>query len=81
MQKILFIKLQKKSFLIIQKQITERNLNKNNKTPLHIAAENDSIKIGELLILKGADINIKFILYQITKTYFSSFRNKLKKGI
>ena len=32
------------------KQIKERNLNKNNKTPLHFAAGNDSIKIGELLI-------------------------------
>ena len=37
-------------------EIKERNLFNNNKTPLHIAAENDSIKIGELLIMKGADI-------------------------
>ena len=36
-----------------------RNLNKNNKTPLHFAAENDSINMGELLISKGADINAK----------------------
>ena len=46
------------------KQIKERNLNKNNITPLHIAAMNDSIKIGELLISKGADINAKDINYQ-----------------
>ena len=52
------------------KQIKERNLNKNNKTPLHIAAEKDSIKIGELLISKGADINAKDIIYQITLNHF-----------
>ena len=48
----------------------ERNLNKNNRTPLHIAAYNDSIKTGELLISKGADINAKDIIYQITINYF-----------
>ena len=41
----------------MMKQIKERNLNKNNKTPLHYAAEKDSNKMGELLISKGADIN------------------------
>ena len=46
------------------KQIKERNLNKNNKTPLHYAAYDDSIEIGELLISKGADINAKDIIYQ-----------------
>ena len=46
------------------KQIKERNLNLNNETPLYIAAENDCIKIGELLISKGADTNAKDILYQ-----------------
>ena len=59
-----------KSFLIIMKQIKERNLNKNNWTPLHIAAENDSNKIGELLISKGADINAIDIIYQIIKKSF-----------
>ena len=59
-----------KSFLIILEQIQERNLNKNNKTPLHYAAEKDSIKIGELLISKGADINAKDIIYQITINHF-----------
>ena len=54
----------------MMKQIKERNLNKNNYTPLHYAAENDSIKIGELLISKGADINAKDIIYQITKNHF-----------
>ena len=52
------------------KQIKERNLNKNNQTPLHIAIENDSIKIGELLISKGADINAKNIIYQIIINHF-----------
>ena len=54
----------------MMKQIKERNLNRNNKTPLHIAIENDSIKIGELLISKGADINAKTIIYQIMKNHF-----------
>ena len=44
------------------KQIQERNLNKNKKTPLHIALENKLDKIGELLISKGADINAKDII-------------------
>ena len=47
----------------MMKQIKERNLNKNNITPLHYAAEKDSITIGELLISKGADINAKDIFY------------------
>ena len=52
------------------KQIKERNLNKNNKTPLHYAAKYDCIKIGELLISKGADINAKAIIYQIMINHF-----------
>ena len=52
------------------KQIKERNLNKNNETPLHIALENKSDKIGELLISKGADINAIDIIYQITINHF-----------
>ena len=48
-------------------EIKEWNLNLNNKTPLHYAAENDSIKIGELLISAGADINAKDIIYQNIK--------------
>ena len=49
--------------LIIVIQIKERNLNKNNWTPLHRAAIKDSIRMGELLISKGADINAKGIIY------------------
>ena len=52
------------SFLIILIQFKERDLNINNRTPLHYAAQNDSIKMGELLISKGADINAKDIIYQ-----------------
>ena len=52
------------------KQIKERSLNKNNWTPLHIAAEKDSIKIGELLISKGANIVAQDSIYQITKNHF-----------
>ena len=58
------------TFLIILKQIKERNINKNKKTPLHFAASKDSNKIGELLISKGADINAIDIIYQITKESF-----------
>ena len=49
------------------KQIKERNLNKNNKTPFDIAIENKSDKIFEILISKGADINAKDIIYQNIK--------------
>ena len=45
-------------------EINKRNLNSNNRTPLHYAANNDSNKIGEILISKGADINAKDIIYQ-----------------
>ena len=54
----------------MKKQIKERNLNKNNKTPLHIAAYYSSIKVGELLISKGADINAIDNSYQITIIHF-----------
>ena len=46
------------------KQIKGRNLYLNNQTPLHSAAEKDLNQIGELLISKGADINITFIIYK-----------------
>ena len=59
-----------KFFLIMNIEIKGTNLNLNNKTPLHIAAESDSNKIGELLISKGADINAKDIIYQITINHF-----------
>ena len=52
------------------KQIKERNLNKNNRTPLNIAIFNKSDKMAELLILKGADTNIRFIIYLFTINHF-----------
>ena len=54
----------------MKKQIKERNLNKNNKTPLHIALENKLDKMGELLISKGADINAKNIIHQYIIHHF-----------
>ena len=51
-----------KSFLIIMKQIEERNLNKNNRTPLHYAIEKKLDKIREILISKGAAINAKDVI-------------------
>ena len=62
--------------------IKERNLNKNNRTPLHWAAEKDSNKMGELLISKGADINIKVIIYQImTKSFFITMKQIKEKNL
>ena len=43
--------------------LKERNLNKNNKTPLHKAYEKNSNQMIELLISKGANINIELIIY------------------
>ena len=42
---------------IIEKK--KRKYKKKNQTPLHYAAENNSKEIGEILISKGADLNIK----------------------
>ena len=57
-------------FLIMMIQIKGRNLNKNNYTPLHYAAEKDSIKMAELLISKGADVNVKDIIHQYIFRHF-----------
>ena len=57
-------------FLIRIIEIKERHLNKNNKTPLHITLKNDSIKMGALLISKGADLNAIDIIYQIIESPF-----------
>ena len=54
----------------MEKQIKERKLNTNNSTPLHIALENKSDKMGELLISKGADINAKNIIRQYIIHHF-----------
>ena len=61
------------------KQIKERNLNKNNRTPLHIALRNKLDKIGELLISKGADINAKDIIYQIMEKSFLIILKQIKE--
>ena len=37
---------------------------KSNKTPLHYAARFNRKEIGELLISKGANVNVKAINYQ-----------------
>ena len=44
-----------------------RKFNKTNRTPLHYAAENNSVEIGDILISKGADVNAKDIIYQVLK--------------
>ena len=54
----------------MMKQIKERNLNKNNCTPLHIATENNLIHMEELLLSRGADINAKTIIFQIKQNHF-----------
>ena len=38
-----------------------------NQTPLYVAAWENSVEIGELLIRKGAAINAKDIFYQIIR--------------
>jgi len=45
-------------------------LNHKNMTPLHLAAFHNSKEIGELLISKGADININDINYQFIILYY-----------
>ncbi len=50
-------------FLLIMKQIKERNLNRNNKTPLHIAFEKKLYQMIDLLILNGANVNINVLNY------------------
>ena len=42
--------------------IKKRNLNLNNRSPLHYAAEKNSNKIGKILISNGADINANDII-------------------
>ena len=48
----------------------ERTLNKIYQTPLHYAAEYSSNEIAKILISKGADIDARDIIYQITINYF-----------
>ena len=66
-------------FVIIVIRIKKRILINNNETPLHYAVEkNDSIKIGELLISKGANINEKNIIYLNIISSFLIIINKFK---
>ena len=58
----------------------ERNLHFYNYTPLHIAAEKNSKEIGELLILKGADINPTDINSSTILLLFESNYINNKKG-
>ena len=41
-----------------------------NRTPLHIAAKKNSKEIGEILISKGANINVRDIIIKILEYYF-----------
>ncbi len=50
--------------------IKERNLNKNNSTPLYYAKINKSSRMEQLLLSRGADINAKDIIYRITIKHF-----------
>ena len=48
---------------MIKKRI--RKLSDNSYTPLHFVAEKNSINIAEILLSKGAAINVKGMNYQI----------------
>ena len=50
-------------FLMIMVEKKKWIFNNQNYTPLHFAAQNNSIEIGKLLISKGADINERDIIY------------------
>ena len=53
-----------------------------NKIPLHIAAENNSKELVELLIGKGADIHAKdYYLSYYNKIIFNKYNFKLIKKI
>ena len=43
--------------------------NQKNENPLHTAATNCSIRVAELLLSEGVDVNIKDIIHQIIKYY------------
>ena len=75
MQKILFIYYIIILFIIMIIEIKERNLFNNNQTLFHYAAYNDSIKIGELLISKGANINAIDIIYYYMNIIFYNHNN------
>ena len=51
-----------------------RKWNHKYETALHIAAENNSKEIGELLLIKGADIDAKNIIYQTLLLLFVNKR-------
>ena len=53
-----------RSLLLIKKIFKkQRKLKKKNNALLHYAAKYDSKDVGELLISKGANINVKDIIY------------------
>ena len=52
-----------KLFLIKINLKRERKLKEENMTPIHYAARFNYKEIGEILISKGVDINVKEIIY------------------
>jgi len=48
--------------------------------PLHCALDNNSKEVAKLLILKGALINAKDIIYQKLKYSFRLIKFKIEKG-
>ena len=54
--------------MLISNKLRKRK--KKNKTPLHYAAEKDSKEIEKLLISKGASINAKDVILQISISDF-----------
>lgn len=59
--------------------INLKNINKNNKTPLHLAVENNNLEMVQALLIAGADVKVKnnhddTPLYYIAITDDNNFR-------
>lgn len=67
------------SFLFIIIEIQERHWFNVNWAPLHRASDNDSSKIGALLIAKGADINIVDLIYKTIIVIFFIIKIHIKE--
>lgn len=61
----------------LEKEATEGIVTGNNTTPLHYAAEHNHIKVAELLLDSGIDINITNI-FGATPIYFACYAGRVE---